>query len=128
MIIKINGTGTESLSINQAVKLIRGPAGSEVILDIVRSNGSGNAPTFVTKKVIRQAITIPSLEHRTITTGGYIYGLIAINMFASDTESRLLTAIQDFKNQKLSGIIIDLRGNGGGLLDEANEIASHFVP
>ncbi len=119
-ITAINGKPTDGMSIDQAVSNIRGPAGSTVDLSIVR-NGS---PLEV--KVTRATIQVPETSDGLDATSGVYH--IALYEFTSNSATLFEQAFSRFKASGSKKLVIDLRGNPGGYLDAAVNIASHFLP
>jgi len=111
IITAINGESTSAMSVDTAVGKIRGPANTNVKLDIIR--GGNQQLTFNIK---REKITLPSVKSKTLD--GNI-GYISINQFTQDTNNLATKAAQQFKTQNVKGIVLDLRGNPGGLVDAA---------
>ena len=120
LIAEINGESTAGMSVDDAVSKIRGKAGTKVKLSVVRNK---NQPlTFV---ITRDNIKIPSVKTKTLD--GNI-GYIQISNFADDTYNLTEKAIKQFKNDGVKGLIIDMRNNPGGLLDQAVNISSLWLP
>lgn len=120
LIAEINGESTTGMSVDDAVSKIRGKAGTKVKLSVVRNK---NQPlTFV---ITRDNIKIPSVKTKTLD--GNI-GYIQISNFADDTYSLTSKAVEQFKNDGAKGLIIDMRNNPGGLLEEAVNISSLWLP
>ncbi len=105
----------------EAIGLIRGPHGSQVVLTIRRGE---EVPFDVT--VERASIEIPVVETKSLADGRIAY--IALSEFSSVAPERLASALQEVLAAKPKGLILDLRGNPGGLLDAAVRIGSYFVP
>jgi carboxyl-terminal processing protease len=120
LITAINGTSTSGMSVDAAVHKIRGPAGSKVTLQIVR-----NKTTPLTLTITRQNITVPSVNTK-ILPGNV--GYIQISSFSNDTVALAQKAANDFKAKKVSGIVLDLRNDPGGLLDAAVKVSSLWLP
>lgn len=118
-IVEINGESAVDLSIIQAVQKIRGPKGTEVKLGVIRD---GKRLDFT---ITRDTISIPSVKTEKVS--GNI-GVIRISRFGEDTTQLVREAAQKFKNENVKGIILDLRGNPGGLLDASVEVASVWLP
>ncbi|MFA5748165.1 MAG: S41 family peptidase [Candidatus Absconditabacterales bacterium] len=125
-IVMIDSGSTKDLDINQAVAKIRGPKGTKVKLIVERIKKDGQKEVLE-KEVLRDKVLVPSVTSE-IFTGKNKIGYINISIIGEETEKLLKQNINDFKNQNIKGIILDLRGNGGGLLPIAVEISSHFVP
>jgi carboxyl-terminal processing protease len=120
LITAINGTNTSGMSIDAAVHKIRGPAGSKVTLQIVR-----NKTTPLTLNITRQNITVPSVNTKMLP--GNI-GYLQITSFSDDTAGLAQKAAQQFKDQQVKGIVLDLRNDPGGLLDAAVKVSSLWLP
>ena len=118
-IIKIDGHKTATLSVVEAVNLIRGAIGSSVTITI-RRNGERDRPITI----IRAKISIPTLE--TETRDGVF--VIQLYNFNSNASSDFREALREFINAKTDKLIIDLRGDPGGLLESAVDMASWFLP
>jgi carboxyl-terminal processing protease len=122
-IIKINDTvTTNGFSVEQAVKMIRGPKGTAVNFTILR----GDATSTIEVQVIRDVINLPTLDSNYDTKTG-IYTIKLYN-FSSQSASLFRTALKDFVASKSNKLIIDVRGNPGGYLDSAVDMASWFLP
>ncbi len=120
MIIAINGTSTESLSIDGAVRLIRGKKGTTVVLKIAR------AGTILEIPIVRDIIAVPTIEHSYDATSGVYY--IAIFEFSATSAGLFDKALVDFRKSGTNKLIIDVRGDPGGYLSAAVSVASHFMP
>ena len=118
-IVKINGNNAVGLKLRDVPKYLRGPKGSVVNLGIIR-NGVSDLLEF---KIVRDKIPIYTFDatYKVNDNTGYI----RINRFSTTTNDEMKDALN-----KLSGIknlIVDLRGNGGGLLNQAILISSQFI-
>jgi len=119
IILKIDGVDVEEYTFEQAVTKIRGPKGSKVTLTIVRDNH----PEPIEISITREAISISSVEWE---MKGDI-ALIELNQFGAKTKEEFSRAISEILAKRPSGIILDLRYNGGGYLEGAVDIASEFI-
>jgi carboxyl-terminal processing protease len=119
LIATINGTSTSGMSVDDAVDKIRGPAGSKVTLQIVRSG----QPLSLT--ITRQNITVPSVNTKILP--GNI-GYLQITTFADDTSALAQKAADQFAQAKVKGIVLDLRDDPGGLLSAAVDVSSLWLP
>lgn len=122
LIIKLDDTPVKGLSLNDAVKRMRGKVGTEIILTLVRK---GQKPIVVTLK--RDVIKVKSVKHKLAETG---YGHIRITQFQEHSGENLVVAIKDLEAQNkapLKGLILDLRNDPGGLLNTAVGIAGAFL-
>ncbi|MEY2664557.1 MAG: carboxy-terminal-processing protease, carboxyl-terminal processing protease [Candidatus Parcubacteria bacterium] len=120
IVSKINGTSTENMTTNAAIKLIRGPSGTTVTLTIIREGLT--AP--IEKTITRQIINIPTIETEKKD------GVFIIRLFSFTAQSPELFrgALREFVLSDTNKLILDLRGNPGGYLDAAWDMASWFLP
>lgn len=122
-IMEINGVNTEKKSVSEVSELLKGQPGSELTLKIKRE-GEKN---IITKTLTREKIKIDNIPYYTVLDGGIAY--IILNQFTKDAAKELKDAFLTMRSgNDLKGLIIDLRGNGGGLLNEAVDIVNIFVP
>jgi carboxyl-terminal processing protease len=119
-IYEINASSTINMSINDAVKKIRGPKGTNVSL-LVGRNGHDKPLTI---KIVRDTITVPIVEWE-MKDGAVAH--IKFYTFSEDSASRVRTAITEAKAAGARGIVLDMRNNPGGYLDAAVEIAGYFM-
>lgn len=118
IIIEINGENASGISITEAVKKIRGPKDSEVKLKLVRDG----QPIEVA--ITRGVISIPSVKWEVTSDN---IGIMTISRFGTDTEDLALEAAQDFKSKKVKAVILDMRGNPGGLLNSAVTVSNIWL-
>ncbi|MCK4273861.1 MAG: S41 family peptidase [Dehalococcoidales bacterium] len=119
IILEINGEPVLDMSLAEAIIKIRGPKGTAVSLLILHEGDT--EPVEI--EIIRDRVEVPSVRFE--MRGDIAY--ITITQFSERTESELAPVIQDLKGENARGIILDLRGNPGGLLDIVIEVASHFI-
>jgi carboxyl-terminal processing protease len=119
-IIKVNGKATGDL--RQAVKMIRGPKGTEVVVTIAREEVK--KPTDF--KIIRDIIPVESVKAIVLKPG---YGYIWVTNFRDSTTDDLVSGLKKLESNKmpLKGIILDLRDNPGGLLNQAIKVSDLFI-
>lgn len=121
-IVAINGNSTKGLSLVEASQLMRGKKGDKVVLKIVRE--SEEEPKDIT--VVRGNVKIRSVKYTDLDDGyAYVKVTSFIENTAKDLEKSLNTHIS--KNKKVSGLVLDLRRNPGGLLDQAIKISDMFL-
>lgn len=120
VIIEINGESAQGMSVSDAVSKIRGEKGTEVTLNVVRDQSE--ALEF---KIIRETITIPSVESEILE--GNI-GYLKISRFGEDTVSLSREAATKFKQANVTGVVLDVRGDPGGLLDASIQVSSIWLP
>lgn len=122
-IVKINGKPTKNMGLVDVVKIIRGPKGKPVTLTIVREGFS--APKDY--EILRDVIVVKSVKSKMLENG---YGYIRVTQFQERTGKDLDLAVKELtKTAKgsLKGILLDLRNNPGGLLDQAVEVSDRFL-
>ncbi len=123
-IILIDGIDTTGMAVDYAVTLIRGKRGTPVVLTIL-PKGS-NEPKEI--KIIRDKITIQTVRSEMKkTTSGQNIAYIKIVHFSQDTDKKFNASWQNLKAQGASAIILDLRNNPGGFLDQAIAVASYWI-
>lgn len=119
LITKINDESTYGMSVSDAVSKIRGPKDTEVTLTILR-----NKSQDLTFTIKRASITIPSVEWEVLD--GNI-GYLQISQYNRDTVALATQAAKEFKQKNVRGVVLDLRGNPGGLLDGAVGVSSLWL-
>jgi len=121
IIIKVNGDDITGLPLPQVVKRISGPAGTSVTLTVL------NPKTNQSKvhKIKRESITIRNVTWSQVP--GTSFADLRIAGFSEGVTDSLTKALQEIKQKSLDGIVLDLRNNPGGLLDEAIGAASQFL-
>ena len=126
VILEVDGESTEGWSLEQAVAVIRGPRGTDVEL-LVR-HADGEEELIV---ITRDRIVVPSVESLPITdrSGNPVadVGYILITQFTEDTRNELLELLDGARNAGLTQLIIDVRGNPGGLLNATVETTGEFI-
>ncbi len=119
VIIEVNGETTAGMTVSEGVSKIRGEKGTVVKLRVIR--GGAQDLKF---DITRDTITIPSVESKILD--GNI-GYIKISRYGDDTASLATKAANDFKTQNVKGIVLDVRGDPGGLLDAAVSVSSLWL-
>ncbi len=120
VIVKIDDTSTENMTIDEAVKLIRGEKGTEVRLTIYREGETD----FLEIPVVRDTITIPTIKTE---QRGDVF-IIALYSFNALAEMKMQQALREYVQSGADKLVLDLRGNPGGFLQSAVSIASYFIP
>ncbi len=122
-IIKINNQLVRNISLNEAVKRIKGQKGTKVVLTVLRKNA--NKPLTFT--LTRDVIHLISVKSKMLEPG---YGYARITFFQGPLEEQLVSAINNLKKESgghLNGLVLDLRNNPGGLLDVSAQVADTFL-
>jgi carboxyl-terminal processing protease len=123
VIERIDDVDAGPLDWNDAIARIQGPAGSQVVLTI---NRRGRTVTFHIK---REKFEVKAVEWRLLADG---YGYIKLRVFSSIVDAKVLEGLEDLKRQTektggIKGIILDVRHNPGGLLDQGVKVADRFI-
>ncbi|MDD4142161.1 MAG: S41 family peptidase [Bacteroidales bacterium] len=122
-IISIEGKDVTDLKSNEVSELMKGEPGTTLGITI-RRYGNNNPLNFA---ITREKVSLPCISHYDIFNDSI--GYIMLNSFTASASKDFLAAYNELsKKHKLGGLIIDLRSNGGGLLDEAVKIMNFFVP
>jgi carboxyl-terminal processing protease len=123
-IVKINNESTLNMGLNEAVNHLRGQPGTKVTVWIHRDwpdGWTGSHPFDLTREVIHVA----SVDHKLLDGG---VGYVRIKQFQQNTTADLQAALADMKHgSELKGLVLDLRGNPGGLLDQAAKVVDTFI-
>ncbi len=122
VVIAVGDRKIAGLSDDKATALIKGPEGTPVTLTIRRGERTFD------KRLVRARISVPVVSSRIANAGGTRVGYIALSTFGPRTAHvEMNEAIRRAKRRNAKGIVFDLRGNGGGLVTEAQLIASMFI-
>ncbi|MFY9399261.1 MAG: S41 family peptidase [Desulfomonilia bacterium] len=117
-IVKIDGQSTADMSLEDAVKLLRGPKGTKVTITILRDNQQKPMDMTITRAMIH----IESVKAQMLEPG---FGYIRVRNFQVDTADDIRSALEEMG--PLKGLILDLRYNPGGLLDQAVSVSDLFL-
>src|SRR5687767_13821023 len=123
-IMKIGGESTLNMGLNEAVQHLRGAPGTKVTVWIRRDGPDGwqQPKPF---ELQREIIKVQSVEHKLMADG---IGYVRLKQFQANTAKDLDEALKDMKrNGELKGLVLDLRGNPGGLLEQAARVADKFL-
>ncbi|MCQ2735734.1 MAG: S41 family peptidase [bacterium] len=121
LIMYINGESTKNMPIDVAMAKLRGEPGTQVSLKIKRKTSSKLIPFTL----VREQIRVKSVGCKLIDKS---IGYIKIRTFGDDTASEFAKALAALESRNIKGLIIDVRNNGGGLINAAVDLCSHFVP
>lgn len=121
-IVEIEGKDAKGMTSQEVSDLLRGDPGSTVRLKVKKFPGE----EVVDLRIKRERITIPSIPYYGMVADSV--GYIIHNDFTEDCSTALLNAYRDLEAQGMKALVLDYRGNGGGLLQEAVKILSMFVP
>ncbi len=122
-VVEIDGKSTDGITTEEASKQMRGPAGTSVVLTIVRVG----IPEPLEFTVERAVIELNSVPYYGMADEENKIGYLRLSKFSETTSDELREALTELNKNNLKGLIFDLRGNGGGLLEQAVETASLFL-
>ena len=122
VIVAADGQDLSGFETDAAMSVIRGPAGTSVVLTIRRPG----APETFDVTVNREAIEIPAVVYEAQADGTVAH--ITVSIFGDNTTRELDEALKRAKEEGVKGIVLDLRGNGGGWVTSAQEMIGRFIP
>ncbi len=123
LIIRLDDTPVKGMTLNDAVKLMRGKPGSDITLTIVRSGA--DAPLKIT--ITRDVIKVKSVKSRDLGDG---FGYVRITNFQTKTAAQVIDAVSRLRKEnggELNGLVLDLRNNPGGVLGASVEVSDAFL-
>lgn len=123
LIIRLDDTAVKGLTLNEAVKLMRGTPGTDIVLTIVREGEQRPLQIKLTRAVIK----VNSVRSRALEPG---YGYLRVSQFQTNTGRKLRDAVGDLKEKNagaLKGLVLDLRNNPGGVLTAAVSVSDAFL-
>ncbi len=123
LIIRLDDKSVKGMTLNDAVKIMRGDPGTDIKLVVIRE-GADKPLKFT---VTRDIISVKSVKNRTLEPG---FGYVRITNFQSKTPRDLLSAIGELKKENesgLKGLVLDLRNNPGGVLSAAADVSDAFI-
>lgn len=123
-IIAIDGQNVEEWSNNQVMHRVRGEKGEPVELTVERAG----SPTPITARIRRDEVRLPSVRNYFMVDQANIGYVALTGGFSSKTSEELTDALTKLKQEGMRQLVLDLRDNPGGLLDQAVEVASKFLP
>lgn len=126
-IVRIGNESTGEMTLEEAVRRLRGPPGTEVTLTIYRPS-TDRTLTLTLQRAVIQVEMVKDLENRKefpLTTDGI--GYVRITQFGEKTDSELRQALRRMKAQNLRALVLDLRWNPGGLLEQAVAVSEEFL-
>ncbi len=124
ILVKVDDTEiTPEMTVDDVVAIVRGDVGTIVRLTLRRDGESG----LIVVEVERQEIPTPSVEWRMLEEADGV-GYVRLMIFGGRTDAELRDALEELEGLGMTSLIVDLRGNGGGFLDAAVDVASEFLP
>jgi carboxyl-terminal processing protease len=123
-IVSVDGRSIAGFDSDAATALIKGPEGTEVTIGV---RGSKDGKTRQ-ERIVRAQISVPVVGSKLKTVQGRKVGYVRLAAFSEGAHGALRRAVRKLQEQGVQGLVLDLRGNGGGLLEEAVLTASIFLP
>jgi carboxyl-terminal processing protease len=123
-IVSVDGESLAGMNSTEATKLIKGPEGTQVTIGVRDAKSDELREVTLT----RAEVTLPNVSSQVKSVKGRKLGYVRMLSFSEGVHSQLAKAIEKVEGEGADGIVLDLRGNPGGLLDEAVESASLFLP
>ncbi len=128
LVVAVNGRKLAGTSVETAVSLIKGLPGTDVQLGIEPPPAARSArPAIHSVKLTRAIVSEPVVESLTKTVHGVKLGVVALASFSPGSHAEVREAVEHELHAGARGLVFDLRGNGGGLVEEAQLIASIFI-
>lgn len=127
-IIKIDGKNTEKMQLEDAVKKLRGEPGTEVTISIFRPASSQMKEYKLTRSVINVDMVKDINRKKEFPLGENKIGYVRLVQFGEKTSDDLEAALKKLKHEGMQGLVLDLRGNPGGLLEQAVDVCEKFLP
>ncbi len=122
LIVKIDDTATRGMPLSKAVELMRGKPGTSVVLTVVRKDAEG----LLTFPLTREEINVKSVNAKVLEPG---YGYLRVRQFQDRTGEDVAKALKDmYKQGDLKGLVLDVRSDPGGLLNQAVAVSAAFLP
>ncbi|GAA0446590.1 S41 family peptidase [Lentibacillus halophilus] len=123
-ILSVNGESVSGLNLQEAVQKIRGKKGTEVVIEVQRDGVS--EPFDVTME--RDDIPVETVYSNVKTIDGKKTGIMEITSFSDKTSDHFSKQLKKLENKGIDGLVIDVRGNPGGILTEVEDILKNFIP
>jgi carboxyl-terminal processing protease len=123
-IVAVEGESIAGLDSTEATQKIKGPEGTQVTVTLEKPKSHKK----VEKTLTRANVVLPNVSSRVFTVGGKKIGYVRLLSFSSEASKQLAHGIEKLNDERVEGIVLDLRDNPGGLLDEAVSSASLFLP
>lgn len=123
-VLSVDDESLEGLNLNEAVAKIRGEKGTEVTLEIMRAS----SPEPFKIVIVRDDIPVETVYSETEEIDGKVTGIMQVTNFSENTGDEFREQLEALEAEGIDGLVIDVRGNPGGLLNVVEEMVSHFIP
>ncbi|MBN2090530.1 S41 family peptidase [candidate division KSB1 bacterium] len=120
-IIAVDGKSMKNMSVSEVAKQLRGEPGTKITIKVRR----GSEPEPIEFHLIRAIITVKDITYKDLIKDEI--GYIQLSNFSKDAGKEMQQALRELKNRGMKGLVLDLRGNPGGLLEAAIEVTESFV-
>jgi carboxyl-terminal processing protease len=127
-ILRINGTTTEKMSLQDAINLLRGDPGQKVTLTIFRPSSKETKDYVLQREIIKVASVKDAKILDQSITGNFKIGYVRITQFNEPTAQELDQKLNELQSQGMQALVVDLRYNPGGLLNSAVDVCGLFLP
>jgi carboxyl-terminal processing protease len=127
-LIKIDGDSADKMSVEEAVKLLRGEPGTEVSVSVQRPNSGEVKEHKLTRAIIKVDMVKDANGRKEFPLLDHKIGYVRLTQFGDRTSDELDAALKKLNSKGMEALILDLRGNPGGLLDQAVEVCEKFLP
>jgi len=127
-LMKIDGESADKMSVEDAVKMLRGEPGTEVAITVQRPSSGETKEHKLTRAVIKVDMAKDINGKKEFPLSEDKIGYVRLTQFGERTSDELEAALKKLKGKGMEALILDLRGNPGGLLDQAVEVCEKFLP
>ncbi len=127
-IVKIEGRSTQGITLQQAVERLRGKPGTEVTLTLFRPSSEKTREVSLERAIIKVETVKEGRGEQSFDLSEDGIGYVWLTQFGEQTGKDLRRALDRLMEQGMRGLVLDLRGNPGGLLDQAVEVCEQFLP
>ena len=127
-IVKIDGKSTDKMAFDEAIKRLRGEPGTDVRLTVLRPSSNQFKDYKLTRAVINVDMVVDLNGRKEFKLGENKIGYLRLVQFGEKTSDDMEMALHKLKKEGMQGLVLDLRWNPGGLLDQAVDVCSKFLP
>lgn len=121
-VMRVEGHSSDDLGLEGTAALLRGAAGTDVLLDLRTPSGREREV-----RLERRAVDLHPVRHRLIVRNGHRLGVLRLTQFSEPVPSQVKEALEAFSDQNIEGLVLDLRNNSGGLVSAGIAVANAFL-